>query len=255
MTYRLKDGAVIQHLLFKLYHVEAKIETELKGIATKNASLEEMRAEQTEHEATLRAARKEVASAQKEHQKQEKEVRRREKEVEEKKPQLLELQTKIAHAKKKVKTAQDASSRLEKEKHEQEGKVKSLRDELAKAEKTAKQAREDQRKASAARGLTLDEDQLKDYNALKAQAAKKAVKERQELEGLERNARSQKADLTGLEDKLLQAKSLQDKLSGEKTIYAERQRKLADKVKTTEKDLKRKKQEMNDAHAELTKWK
>lgn len=214
-----------------------------------------MRAEQAEHEENLRAARKEVASAQKAHQKQEKEARKREKEVEEKRPQLVELQTKIAHAKKKVKAAQDASSKVEKEKKEQEARVKSLRDELAKAQKTADRAKEEQRKASASKGLVLDEDQLKDYNKLKAEAAKKAVNERQELQSLERDSKTKKGDLTSLQDKLQQAKNQQDKLANENTTYSDRRAKMDEKVKTVDRDLKRIKQEMHDAQAERTKYK
>jgi structural maintenance of chromosome 1 len=79
-----RDEAVIQHLLWKLYHIQEKIQTAKSQIDEKNESLTELRDVQTQHEEALKQARKKVASATKAVQKQDKEVKKREKELEEK---------------------------------------------------------------------------------------------------------------------------------------------------------------------------
>lgn len=71
-------------MLWKLYHIQEKIQEAKNRIDEKNESLTELKEVQAQHEEALKQARKKVASATKAVQKQVKEVKKREKELEEK---------------------------------------------------------------------------------------------------------------------------------------------------------------------------
>lgn len=78
----------------------------------------------------------------------------------------MAIDTKITHAKKKVKTIETAIEVAERERREKETKIKSKNAELALVAKRLEQLQEEQRKASAAHGFTLDESDLLEYNKL-----------------------------------------------------------------------------------------
>lgn len=79
-----QDTAIIQHLLWKLYHIEAGIKSNTEQIEDKNEKLTELRTENAQHEEELKAAKKEVTRAQKEVGRQEKAVKKLEKDLEDK---------------------------------------------------------------------------------------------------------------------------------------------------------------------------
>ena len=78
-----KEQAVVQHLLWKLFHIEEGIRGSVETIEAKNEALDGLRAENAQFEEAQKAAKKEVARAQKEATRQEKLVHKREKELEE----------------------------------------------------------------------------------------------------------------------------------------------------------------------------
>lgn len=81
-------------------------------------------------------------------------------------PDLLALETTIAHAQKKCKKAEGIAIEVEKEKKEKESKIPSLRKELEAVEASLKRLQEEQQKASEEHGFALDEDDIKQYSKL-----------------------------------------------------------------------------------------
>lgn len=73
-----------------------------------------------------------------------------------------------------------------------------------------------------AKGLTLDEDALREYNDLKGKAAQRATTERSQLEALERQVRTKTTELASANDKLEQARSDREKLDKEQATLDER---------------------------------
>lgn len=251
----LQDEAVVRHLLWKLYHINTEISTATEEIDALSESLAGLRAEQAKHESSLKSARKEVASAQKVALKQEKEVKKREKDLEEKKPELAEIDEKIKHVKRKIAKAQETAATVEREKKDKQGKVASLQSELARFQGVFAQQKEDQRKTLASKGLTLSEDDLKEYNVLKAESAKKAVQERQELDTLERDLKTKRLEIASVQDRLQQAKNSQRRLTDEDATYSERRTRMDARIASLAQDLARVKRELQDMQTERTKYK
>jgi len=79
-----RDEAVIKHCVWKLYHVNNAIEERTNLIEEKSESIKTLRAEQTESDNRLKAARKDQLKAQKEVVKQEKALKKREKDADDK---------------------------------------------------------------------------------------------------------------------------------------------------------------------------
>lgn len=172
---------------------------------------------------------------------------------------------------------------VEKDQADKSSTVKSLIAELAKVEKASQKHREEARRkssAAAASGdVVLSEDDLQEYTRLKGLSARKAVKERQELEGLEREMRTKNTELDGARDKLEQADFKIEKAKGDEKILDERNGKvrqialcmtisrrlidnsgyhgtqLSERSKTLEEDIKRIKKELVDFQAEKSRIK
>lgn len=78
-----KEQAIVQHLVWQLFHIEQGIRGSVEMIEEKNAALDGLRADNAQFEEEQKAAKKEVTKAQKEVGRQDKLVRKREKELDE----------------------------------------------------------------------------------------------------------------------------------------------------------------------------
>lgn len=110
-----KDAAILQHLVWKLFHVDAGIKRNTATIGEINESLATLRANHATFEAQVKAAKKESSRATKEVAKQERAVKAREKDLEDARPELVEIEVKMAHAESKLKRSDEAKVVIERE--------------------------------------------------------------------------------------------------------------------------------------------
>lgn len=108
-----QDAAVLKHLLWKLYHVEAGISSNVQEIEEKNESLTALRENHSTYDDAQKAAKKEVVRAQKDVTKQEKVVKTQEKALDDAKPELVAIDAKMAHAAKNLKKAELVTKTVE----------------------------------------------------------------------------------------------------------------------------------------------
>lgn len=101
--------------------------------------------------------------------------------------------------------------------------------------------------------LTISFWILWDYS--KAQSLSKAVKEREELDKLQRETRTRKSELASLKNKLSTFKFEVEKAQTDERQYSERKHQLEDKSKVASADLARLKKDLQDAEAEKRKIK
>jgi structural maintenance of chromosome 1 len=73
---------ILQRLLWKLYHIEEKIQDNVKAIKSQNDELVGLRMEQKEHGEKLETAREEQAKARSEVSKRERRIKKQEKALE-----------------------------------------------------------------------------------------------------------------------------------------------------------------------------
>jgi structural maintenance of chromosome 1 len=210
-----RDDAVVRHCVWKLCHLEKALEDRRTSIKAKAKAVQGLKQQQAEHEAKLKAARKEQHRAQKEATAKEKQLKQRERAYDERKPELLALEAQMAHSTKKIANADTISATVAKDRDAHAKSLKQLEKDLTLVQKAARQHAEEARKASQATGLTLSEEDQATYRKLRAQANTRAVPERQQLETRSREARVKRDVLNGLQDKLDQDSHKKDKLLAE----------------------------------------
>ncbi|KAH9465082.1 hypothetical protein MJO28_001250 [Puccinia striiformis f. sp. tritici] len=246
-----KDGIIIQHLLWKLFHIESQINEHLESIQSKNATLGPMRAEAAELERSVTAARREYAQVTKEVVRTENELKSREKYKEEEKlPRLVECEEKLKHLEKKKVNEERAMSNLSKEKAAKEKELVTLRRQLA----TVTEARDNfyAKQQASNRNVSISEEKLKEYQALKAKSANECPKEHELIKTINQDLKTKTFKLSQLEDQLEQAQARHKKLDQEHDTQTNRKTMTENKIDTVLRELNKKKKQLHDMQAEKT---
>lgn len=121
---------------------------------------------QTETDTAFKDARKEHAQVQLAVKKREGNVKKAEKAVEDKKPELVALETQIAHSEKKVKNSETLFERVQKDHLRQSENLATLETGAADIEARMEEAREKQRQKHRAAGKSLSDEDLAEYRRL-----------------------------------------------------------------------------------------
>ena len=78
----MQDYLILQRLLWKLFHIEEKIEDDTRAVNTQNRELVGLREDQKEHDEQLTSAREQQAKARSEVSKRERRIKKQEKVLE-----------------------------------------------------------------------------------------------------------------------------------------------------------------------------
>ncbi|KAH7103427.1 condensin complex subunit SMC1 [Auriculariales sp. MPI-PUGE-AT-0066] len=244
-----RDAAVLQRLLWKLYHIESRIEANTRAIKTGTKALAQLRLEQVEHDKAADQARAEHAKARSDIITREKKIKKQEKSLDKKKPELVDIDGQIAHAERKTGNAKKQIELVQQEIQSQELKIARQEKELEAVKKAADAAQAENLKA-AQQNISLSKESMEEYHTLRAQAALQAISERQQLESLTREEKSEARALSTTESKLgefqLQAETLEENIGKEKARKAE----LEERNTTLSTDLAVAKSELEKLGAE-----
>lgn len=249
----MQDEHVLRHLLWRLYHIEQGIDTHSAYIGEQNAKLPDLRKTLSEKEKAVEDARREQAKTAKELIKEQRLLSRREKELESQLPGIDALDEKIAHAERKAANAEKICTAVERDVAKYQASVARLELDYERAKQAADQAAEEQRQAQSARGLTLSDSDLTDYHNLKGEANLRATSERQKLESLSRDIRSQRAALKDLEEKLSALQRQREKLSSEVDALTDRKANLDQRHSEVEASLKSTRDQLDSAQKQRSK--
>ena len=153
-----QDDLIMQRLLWKLFHIEEKIEDNTRAIKTQNKELVGLREDQKEHDERLAKAREAQAKARSEVSKRERRIKKQEKALEAKvcaifissssvsvlipcsrvqQPSMVQLAAQIAHSQRKLKVANELAETIKKDEEKQAEKLDRLRKELESVQKAA----------------------------------------------------------------------------------------------------------------------
>ncbi|WRT67180.1 uncharacterized protein IL334_004146 [Kwoniella shivajii] len=221
-----KDALVQRHALWKLYHLTNEINESTQKVEEASNKLTELRQSADRDERTLRDVKKEQAQAQLTVKKREASVKKAEKAYEDKKPELVAVQTQIAHSEKKINNATILAERVQKDETRQAENLTNLEKGAKDIETRMEEAGERQRQRSQAAGITLSGADLEEYRRLRSSANSQAVQERQQLETLRRQQKTLQDGLSSYEDRIQQAQRQRIKVSGEIDTLAEREEAL-----------------------------
>lgn len=164
---------------------------------------------------------------------------------------MVDLDTQIAHAERKATNADGMMTSIASDISKHEAKLDALRSDLAKVRKAADQAAEAQRQAST-HNVSLSPESLDEYRRLKAAAALEAVSERQQLETLAREEKTEGRAMAANEAKLADFENAQTRLEAEKNKETERAKDLEEKIATMQEDLKTAQAELDRITSERT---
>ncbi|EJD42066.1 hypothetical protein AURDEDRAFT_168856 [Auricularia subglabra TFB-10046 SS5] len=244
-----REHAVLQRLLWKLYHIEERIEDNTRAIKTQSMALAALRAEQAQNDAVAEAARAEYAKTRSEVIAKEKRIKKQEKNLEKKKPELIDIDGQLAHSKRKRDKAEKMSKEIEADIAKAEAKIARAQTELAAVQRAADEAAEAQRAASQ-QNTSFSPEALDEYRALKAQAQLTAVAERQQLEALQRDEKTAARALAADEAKLEELEKTRERLEGEVEKEKARRDELEAKMATLTEDLGKARSELAKITAE-----
>lgn len=207
---------MLQLLLWQLYHIQEKLDSSRDAIDAQNERVPALRQAQSTQEGRVDSHRKEAATALRDVTRAERDVKRREKEIEDKQPTLDALDERASHSRRRIGTAGGIVADVERD-------VVRSRADLARLERDyeatqqAAQAAEDEERARGG-GLNLSEEDLDEYHNLRAEASTHKASDRQQLETLRRQLRSQQATVQSLDEKAKQLARTQERLEGETSL-------------------------------------
>ncbi|KAA1069968.1 Structural maintenance of chromosomes protein 1 [Puccinia graminis f. sp. tritici] len=246
-----RDEAIIHHLLWKLFHIEAQINEHLESIESKNETLGPMRLEVADLERSVAAARREYAQVTREVARTENELKSKEKYKEEEKlPRLVECEEKLKHLEKKKLNEEKTMANLSKEKTAKEKELVTLRRQLA----IVTEARDNfyAKQQASNRNISISEDKLKEYQTLKAKSANECPKEHELIKTINQDLKTKTFKLSQLEDQLEQAQTRYKKLDQDHDTQTNRKTMTENKIDGVLRELNKKRKQIHDVQAERT---
>ncbi|KAK9456973.1 RecF/RecN/SMC protein [Dipodascopsis uninucleata] len=216
-----KELAIRTHILWKLFHCEAAIDNNKTELQDNQVRLRELYGERDSARETLDGLKTEHAKVLRQLQKQERGIKKLEKMIEDKSTSLVPVDEKI-----KVITANERRH-LTRQKEvmadhaRQQASVAQLQRDLEILERAISQFEQEQLTARRGPGISLSENDLKEYNQLKENFNRQAAREKSRLDNLIRQRKADEDSFNSLQSKMQeferQRTRLQDEISANST--------------------------------------
>ncbi|OLL24879.1 Structural maintenance of chromosomes protein 1, partial [Neolecta irregularis DAH-3] len=195
-----RDDAVVTHILWKLYHLQAKIDASRNE--SKHDQLALLNNQIQEHDLNLDEARKMQSKLNKNIMKQERVIKRKEKTLQDKLPAVIAIDEKISLEGIKLKKY---LLRIESIKTNRQALVlQDLQTQLLVVEKAAKKFDDEQAALARKKGTVLSDHDLQEYRSLTNDLSKEAASEKARLTQLLRQQKTEQENLKNLQGKLEQ---------------------------------------------------
>jgi structural maintenance of chromosome 1 len=186
---KLKDQqAEIQtnHLLFQLFYLNKDIEDTETDLKQKSEELGKLQKKKDSADKQLSEKKKDQAKLHQKSMAEERKTSKKLKELDKAKPALISAQESIAHTTRRIESNRTTVDKLEEERDSQAKKIESLEEDLGEVERQEREFEDEWKQQQKKMKVTLDEDQWREYNRRKEEAAKRTAKPQQELTHIER---------------------------------------------------------------------
>jgi structural maintenance of chromosome 1 len=245
-----RDGAIVQHILWKLYHFQRVMEESSASIEEHQQNLKEYRRGVEKYQTQLEEAKLASSEVAKRVAKVERSIKKKEKEADEKESSLVPIDEKIGLTKTQIEKLNKRLEVLSNERAENESKIKDEKKQLGLVEKAQKQFELQWQETLKKQGKQLDEKDLKEYNTLRSQVVTKTANNQSKLDNLERQMKTDEVTVNSLKGKVEAFQANVEKLQGE--VKSLQERKDATKASATEvsKEIDAKKKEFNQINSE-----
>lgn len=232
-----RDASIIHHMLWQLFHIDKNVGDLSKSIRQTSERLPYLRSEVQEAEQNVDVARKKQGEVAQSIMEQQRNLRKREKEAEKIQPDLDALEQSMAYGKNKIVSSEEIIKNVQKDIAKLETNIAKYQRDHQSAKEAADRAAAEQARLTAKRGLRLNEDDLQVYHELKAEANLRARQERQQLEDLSMQIRSQKSALQALQDKQKATEAQKEKLESEVNVLSQRKQDVQEKSRKVQSEL------------------
>ncbi|PWZ00201.1 putative SMC1-chromosome segregation protein [Testicularia cyperi] len=243
---------ILNQMLWRLFHINEDIALNTQFVRDQAKNLRPLRKDQKKAEDEVARARRDQGQTQTAILQADKGIKRKQRDVEDLRPRLDADQTRIKIAQTKLDENVNTLEMRQRDLERQQANLASLERDRETTQRASDRAAEEQRRLAESAGLTLSEADLGEYHNLKAQANLEAVAERQELDGLKREARIKKDDVKSLEEKLEQFNRQKSKLQTEESTLSERRSDVDDRRKRVDAELAATRDELNRIQTQRT---
>ncbi|KAL9049828.1 MAG: hypothetical protein Q9162_007002 [Coniocarpon cinnabarinum] len=248
-----RDAAVIDHVLWKLYHFQQVIEESEQEIQRHQEELKEQRRGIQKYEGSLDDAKKDQTKAHKELQKAERSINSTEKRIDDKMHDLVPVDEKIEVSSKNLEKYNKRTTEVSKERDNQAKTVEQLRKSLNTVAKAQKKWDDDFQKLSQSQGKQLGNGDMQEYNRLKADVDKRAATSKIQVDSLMRQCKTDEETVANLKANVDDSSRQVDRLSGELADIQNRRKAATAKVKEVSPQIENKKKEINSITSERLK--
>ncbi|KAI2820716.1 hypothetical protein CBS115989_3552 [Aspergillus niger] len=240
-----RDQAIITHILWKLFHFQRLIDASSADIQKYQDELKEFRRGVEKYEKNVEDAKKDHARVGRDVAKAEKNIVAKEKEIEEATNALVPVDEKVDITRKKVERFTSRIAEITREREGQATNAKQLEKDLKVVEKAQAQWEAEWQKTMSKQGGQLSEADQQEYKRLREEVNKKSSAEQLNLDNLRRQRKTEAEAYNSLKSKFEGTEWQLKTLESETQTLSERKSSVTDTVKSTSKEIERKKKELN----------
>ncbi|KAH6681872.1 putative structural maintenance of chromosomes protein 1 [Halenospora varia] len=245
-----RDDAIVQHILWKLYHFQRIMEESSASIEEHQNELKEFRRGVEKFEKELDEARQASSKVSREVSRIERGIKSKEKEVEEKENMLVPINEKVERTANDQEKQRKRLKAVCKERDEYEAKAKDAQKQLTTVQKAQKLFQAQWEETMKKQGKQLSEVDLKEYNTLRSQVIAKTSSNQSKLDNLVRQMKTDEVTVNSLKGKVDGIQATVEKLQAQVKTIEERKENVKNTVQETTQEIERKKKEFNAIQAE-----
>ncbi|KAI8575705.1 hypothetical protein K450DRAFT_260414 [Umbelopsis ramanniana AG] len=235
---------IVRFLLWKLFHVEKKIDDCETEAEEKRVEINTAYSDQSSVDEDFKTARKQLAVLHRERIKKELSIKTSEKDLQHYRLNGISLDEKIAHLTKKVQQTTENHARVAKDFEHQNTIVNGLEDDLTRLNAVLQECNVKLQESVSKSGPVLDASQIEEYNARKQQVSNQAVYEKHQLSNLQRQFKSNQEMTLRMEEKLTELRDRQTHLGDDEQVLIQYGHDVEVQISNTTKDLEVRKMEL-----------
>lgn len=179
-----RDGAIVTHVLWKLYHLQQNIQNSQVEIQRQQAELREFTRSLDRYNRALESAKKNNAEAGREISNLEKSVLSHETEIEDREAKLIPIDEQITVSTRQLTKYNGRIAVIQKERDIQAGNISQLEKDLKTVEKAEAQWQSEWDATTDREGVQLSDEDLKEYNRLRQEVSRRANAEQSRVQAL-----------------------------------------------------------------------
>ncbi|CAO3595495.1 unnamed protein product [Absidia cylindrospora] len=244
-----------RYLLWKLYHVEKKIQHMENEASTKRLTANDVTDEQLEIEEKFKSVRKEQALIHRERTRRELQIKKTKRDLVEKRPASITIQEKLVHLEKKIAQIKQNGIRAERDFEQQKNEVADLEKSIDLLHSEESKYKDEIAQISFDQGPKLTPEQTTTYEQLKQVVSARATNEQERLSNLQQKRKlvmqemdRQTSKLKQLEDSNAQYKDDRQQVMDNGNTLTEESKKLLEKLEARRQDLSSLEQQRKEIH-------